>query len=99
MIYSFQPEAEKELIEAIAHYEEQQEGLGIDFSEEVFSAIDRILLFPHAWPLLEKEDRRMLLNTFPFCIIYSINEDKNECIIYAVMHQRQKPGYWKTRKF
>ena len=38
----------------------------------------------------------MLLNRFPFGIIYSIQGE--QIIIYAFMHLNRKPGYWRTRK-
>jgi hypothetical protein len=46
MNYSFHPSAENEFDEAVSYYEECQEGLGLDFSNEVFSAIQRIIYFP-----------------------------------------------------
>ena len=48
MRYSFHPEAEAEFRQAIAEYESNQEGLGIDFATEVHSTIQRILAHPKA---------------------------------------------------
>lgn len=43
MTFSFHPEAEAEFNETIEYYEECEEGLGCDFSIEVFDAIQKIV--------------------------------------------------------
>jgi len=95
MTFSFHPEAEAEPSEAIEYYENREPGLGYDFSIEVFAAIQNIILYPTAWPVLEGEARRCLINRFPYGIVYSL--EQNEIIILAVMHLRRRPDYWKNR--
>jgi len=63
--YSFHPDAETELNEAIAYYNERQNGLGLEFAREVDLAIQNILSFPHAWAPLSPNTRRCLTNRFP----------------------------------
>ena len=46
MKYSFHPSAKKELLEAIEYYEARSAGLGLEFSKEIFSTIQRIIEFP-----------------------------------------------------
>ena len=96
MTYAFHPEAEVEFNHAIDYYEECKEGLGLEFAGEVYKTIQRILQFPDAWQLLDKDNRRCLTNRFPFGIIYYKNND--EIIILAVMQLSRKPNYWKDRK-
>jgi plasmid stabilization system protein ParE len=60
MNYVFHPEAEKELLEAINYYEGRKNGLGYEFAREVYTAIDSILEYPQAWPLLEDDIHRRL---------------------------------------
>ena len=93
MTFSFHPEADDEFFEAIDYYE--QCGLGCDFSAEVYSAIQTILEYPNAWPILENDVRRFLTNRFPFGILYSI--EQNEIFILAVMNLHRDPDYWKHR--
>lgn len=95
MNFSFHPEAETELNEAIQYYEECEAGLGFDFSIEVFASIQHIVCYPHAWPIMVEHVRRCLVNRFPFGLIYSIEE--REIFILAVMHLRRHPDYWKDR--
>lgn len=52
MSFSFHPEAKGELTRAVEYYEEQLNGLGLDLSTEVYSAIRRIVSHPEAWPKL-----------------------------------------------
>jgi hypothetical protein len=46
MKYSFHPEAKEELFEAINYFEKCRSGLGLEFSREIFSTIQRIIHFP-----------------------------------------------------
>ena len=86
MTYSFHPLAEKELNDAIAYYNECQDGLGIEFAKEVYKAIQIILQFPQAWSPLSKNTRRCITNRFPYGVIYQ-----------AVMQLNKKPNYWHGR--
>lgn len=95
MTFSFHPEAELEFLEAINYYEDRERGLGYDFSIEVFNTIQNIVNYPTAWPIIEEDVRRCLVNRFPYGVIYSIEQD--EIFILAVMHLRRHPDYWKKR--
>ncbi len=65
MSFSFHPEAEEELNDAIDYYEGIEHGLGYDFALEAHSTIKRSVEFPKAWALLEGEIRRSLVKRFP----------------------------------
>ncbi len=91
----FHPDASAEFKEAVDYYEKVQEGLGYDFSIEVYSAVKRIAENPKAWTPLDADIRRCLAKRFPYGMIYS--EQKNAIFILAVMNLRREPGYWKYR--
>jgi len=95
MKFSFHPDADTEFFESIEYYEQCEFGLGQDFSIEVYSAIKIISNHPTAWPIIEDDVRRCLINRFPFGILYSIEE--NKIYILAVMHLHRNPEYWKYR--
>lgn len=95
MRYSFHPEAEEELFEAIEYYEGCREGLGYDFVMEVYSSIDNIVDYPKAWPILEGDVRRCQTRRFPYGVIYT--EEEGHILILAVMHLHRHPDYWKQR--
>jgi toxin ParE1/3/4 len=96
MTFDFHSEAETELLEAIAYYENCAPGLGEDFSLEVYSTVRNILSYPHAWPIVEDDVHRCLTSRFPYGVLYSIESD---CVyILAVMHLHRHPDYWKHRR-
>ncbi len=95
MIFIFHPEAEAEFIASIDYYEDREVGLGYDFSTEVFATIQSIVKYPDAWPVIEDEVRRCLVNRFPYSVLYSI--EQNEIFVLAVMHLHRHPDYWKHR--
>ena len=91
----FHPDAEMELREAANYYDDCQTGLGLDFAEEVYAAISRIIKYPDAWSRLSSNTRRCLTNRFPFGIIYQVKSDNLYIIAIANLHRR--PEYWKER--
>ena len=95
MNYRFLPAAENDLIDYTDYYEHCQNGLGTDFSLEVYNAVIRILEHPHAWTRISKICRRCLVNRCPYGIIYSIEE--NEILILAVMNLHRNPKRLKDR--
>lgn len=95
MNFAFHPEAETEFLEAIAYYEECAPGLGLDFSTEVRTAIQRILAYPLAWQVLEGEIRRALVHRFPYGVLYAVEE--NRIWIVAIMNLHRQPEYWQER--
>jgi len=95
MTFDFHPEAEAELNEAVSFYEAAETQLGEEFLLEVFATIRTILSHPRAWPVLEGEVRRCLVNRFPYAVLYSIEPDR--VFVLALMHLHRRPGYWKTR--
>ena len=96
MNYSFHPDAEKEFNEAIAYYNECQNGLGLEFVKEVYLAIQNILSFPRAWATLSSNTRRCLTNRFPYGVIYQVTD--KEVFVIAVMHLNREHNYWKKRE-
>jgi len=94
--YSFHPDAEKEFNEAIVYYNEFQNGLGLEFTREIYMAIQNILSFPCAWASLSANTRRCMANRFPYGVIYQVTDE--EAFIIAVMHLNREPNYWKKRK-
>ena len=95
MTYDFHPEARQEYREAAAFYETRQSGLGAAFTLEVEAALDRILEAPARWRVIEEDVRRCLTHTFPYGILYTIED--GSILIVAVMHLRRRPGYWRNR--
>ena len=96
MTLFFHPEAEHELHQSIEYYESKAAGLGEELLDEVESTLGLIKTYPNlGFPLTDSE-RRMLVQRFPYGLIYSVQEDR--IVVYALMHLHRRPGYWKSRK-
>ncbi len=91
----FHPDAEAELREAANYYDDCQTGLGLDFAEEVYAAISRIIKYPDAWSRLSSNTRRCITNRFPYGIIYQVKSDV--LYIVAIANLQRRPEYWKER--
>src|SRR5262249_7084244 len=77
------------------YYEEKRIGLGDEFAQEVYSAINRILAHPNAWTRLSSRTRRCRTKRFHYGVVYQIRTEG--ILIVAVMHLSRKPGYWENR--
>jgi len=88
-------EAEVELWEAVAYYEEQSAGLGLDFEAEIEKTIQTIRHFPECCSLREDDTRRCLTHRFPYLIVYTYRKDHVWIVAFA--HCKRKPGYWQNR--
>jgi plasmid stabilization system protein ParE len=95
MVVKFLAPAQAELMEAVAYYESQKQGLGSQFAEEVKRTIQRILQYPEAWSPISKRTRRCRTNKFPYGVIYQVRGEV--LLIVAVMHLHREPRAWKDR--
>jgi plasmid stabilization system protein ParE len=95
MKFYFHPDAKEELNRAAEYYEQFQPRLGLEFAEEVYATIARIIQYPEAWSILSKNSRRCVVSRFPYGVIYQIKS--HVLRIIAVAHLNRRPGYWKER--
>ena len=95
MKLEFHPDAEKEFLQAVSWYEAQLPGLGERFNAELRTAAALLLDYAEIGARIDADLRKLVLDRFPYYVIYSISSD----LIYvlAVAHDRRKPGYWETR--
>jgi hypothetical protein len=93
MTFNLHPEAVTEFNAAIDWYEARSSGLGWDFANEIRAAINRAVAMPLAWHILEAISGGHWCNAFSkayFTYQSQINSP-------AIMHLRQRPGYWRNR--
>jgi toxin ParE1/3/4 len=95
MIFSFKPAARSEFFEAIAWYEEQQTGLGQEFSAAVDEALKRAQTHPERFPKA-REARKIRLKRFRKYSIYFVVE-KDVIGVVAVWHGARNPDELKRR--
>ena len=87
--------AQQELTDTFRYYEQEQNGLGRRFLDEVEYARQLIAQLPHAWHPLNSTLRRCVLRHFPYGLIYRIH---NNCLeVIAVAHHHRQPEYWRER--
>ncbi|NCO35040.1 MAG: plasmid stabilization protein [Armatimonadetes bacterium CG2_30_59_28] len=95
MKFYFHPEANDEFDKAVDYYEDRQLGLGLEFAEDVYMAIARIIEYPAAGSPMSQNTRRCLVNRFPYGIIYQVKSQRLRIVAVANLHRR--PDYWKHR--
>jgi len=95
MKIEFLEQAQDELDEAIEYYDNEVEGLGQVFLDEVLSTIDRVTKFPNAWHPLSKNTRRCQTRRFPYGLIYTKLQDI--ILIISVSNLHRKPNHWQDR--
>lgn len=93
----FHAQARAELDQAVAYYEQQRHGLGVELLAEVQAAVSRIRQHPQIGsPHKATDYRKCLVKRFPYAIYYRNLQDR--IWIAAVAHAKRRPGYWSRRK-
>lgn len=85
--------AEAEVTEAIAYFDEQRNGLGDRFEQDLLDTVEFVREHPLSGKLLTGRVRRFRLHTFRYNVVYVVDGD--EIVILAVAHHRRRPGYWR----
>jgi len=92
---SFHELAERELNDAALYYESESAGLGVKFLDEIERYIAAIIKNPDAGKKVRSQVRRRILRTFPYGILYSVNDDGIR--VLAIMNLKRRPMYWVGR--
>lgn len=96
MRIEFHPAVGRELTDSAEYYESRLPGLGADFLGELGSLFGLLKENPEIGAVIEAPYRRVVLNRFPFSVVYRLKGSALR--IMAVAHQRRKPGYWRGRE-
>lgn len=86
--------AEEEFYNIVDYYKQFDQSLSADFIKEFDHSVQRLTRFPRAGNPYLHQTRRIILDRFPYAIVYKIYEDES-IIAHAVMHLKRKPDYWK----
>ena len=89
------PLAEKDIAETYIWYNEEQEGLGDTFLDQLERSLEFIDQNPRQYQIRYKEVRMAKINRFPICLHYTIEEDT--VFIHAVLNTSRDPQIWKKR--
>lgn len=89
------PGAELDLASAATWYEEQREGLGHEFLDQILATLSGIASAPQMFPIVHRETRRALIRRFPFAVYFRV--EATAIVVIAVMHGSRDPRDWKKR--
>jgi hypothetical protein len=87
--------AQQELDDAVVWYNQQADGLGNEFLDELDRAVRRIVSYPFSCQEIDPGLRRCLLARFPYGLVYGV--DGNMLIVVAIAHLHREPRYWLDR--
>ncbi len=90
-------DAQLDLNEIFAWYEEQKEGLGFDFINGFELVVDKLSMNPYYASFILDDARGVSLKKFPYEVIYRANEAKQQVRLIAVIHQHRNPEWFKMR--
>jgi plasmid stabilization system protein ParE len=92
---SFRPVADVEFTEAAQWYEDQRQGLGLQFIGAVQKTVDDIAANPLGFPVVLRDIREAIVSKFPFSVYYRIKS--NRVVVLAVFHSSRDPAAWQSR--
>lgn len=93
--YHFHPQAWAEFETAESWYRQRSPDSSLRFLAAVYDALEDISQRPQTWPAYLHGSRRLVLQQFPYSIIYREKESFVE--ILAIAHGHRRPGYWRKR--
>lgn len=91
----FHPEADAEFTEAVDYYAAIRPELGDQLNGEIERLVREVGENPNRFFRFSPPARRVLSRQFPYSVVYL--EQPDRVWIVAVMHAKQRPGYWKNR--
>ncbi len=85
----FAEEASHEFRESVEWYEARAKGLGLRFTDETDSTVERIRLNPDLYQKVAGNIRRIQMNRFPYSVFYTTEDDT--LVILRIFHNKRKP--------
>ena len=95
MELAFHPEAVEEAAAAREWYEQRSPKAANAFVSALEAAFADLIEGPHRQPGDQAGFRRLLVDRFPFAIVYVLRLD--QVLVVAVAHLHRRPRYWQDR--
>ena len=89
------PQAEGEIIEAMAWYEARSPGLGQDFYRTFLGTLMLISEHPRVYRKVRGDSRRVVFRRFPYALFYAFEE--GEIVVLSCIHESRSPEAWPER--
>ena len=93
--HRFFDEAAGEIEHERAWYRARSPAAETAFLRELDHAIDSVTSAPQRWPNYLSGTRRYVFSTFPFSLVYFVEE--TAVVFVALASERRRPGYWLGR--
>jgi len=84
------PLAKVEIFEAYDWYEDQRDGLGLEFLEELESFYNSLLRNPNSYSFYKEPVRQGRINRFPYTVVFEVID--MSIVVYSVFMIRQDPS-------
>ena len=94
-IVRFLRPAEVEANDAVEYFDDQRNGLGDRFEQDLLETVDFVRKHPLSGKLLTNVVRRFPMRTFRYSVVYAVDDE--EIVVVAVAHHRRRPAYWLDR--
>lgn len=90
------PEAEAEVRQAFAWYQEQSAGLGLEFLRSIEACLSAITRNPFAYTIIKVPNvRRAIVRRFPYALFYLVDDEA--IVVIAVFNIKRQPIDWSQR--
>jgi toxin ParE1/3/4 len=89
------PEANEDLLEARAWYDNIRPSLGQRFALAVEATAEAIMEHPVQFPMVHRNRRRAGVRRFPYGIFFEPEEHR--IVVIACFHGRRNPRRWQSR--
>lgn len=95
--FRFHAEARLEYLLDIDWYRERSADVSGRFTVEVESVVKLARTSPLRFPVCGYGARRVIVDNFPYSVIY--RDTPHEIQTIAIAHAKRRPGYWRKRSF
>ncbi|MFZ0293078.1 MAG: type II toxin-antitoxin system RelE/ParE family toxin [Candidatus Sulfotelmatobacter sp.] len=89
------PEANEDLLEARAWYDNIRLQLGERFAQAVDAVIETLMEHPLQFPVVYRGRRRVGVRRFPYGPFFEVQEHR--IVVIACFHGRRNPRRWQSR--
>ena len=87
--------AAEEARAAAVWYARRNLAAAVAFEIELSRAFGEIAAAPGIWPVHLEGTRRLLLDRFPYEVVFRVGEAR--VLVVAIAHCKRQPGYWRDR--
>jgi plasmid stabilization system protein ParE len=90
MRVEYHPLSAVDLNEGVSHYNGLRPGLGDALRLEVYGTVDRILLNPERYRVIEEDIRRCFVHRFPYSVLFRVVSPEFVRILVVRHHRRHQ---------